>query len=340
MQGRRGPKAIIWWLLPHLLLTIGFLANSWLKVQGEESPVKIRIQFPSEVEIKGPEILLGECATLEGPPEVIAPLRTLSLGKAALPGQSRRLNRGSVLIRLRQAGLAPDIVWLEMPEEVQVKTRGQSVDREKLLQAIQEEVLRCLPYHEVSVKLQLLSQPVVSLPAGEVRLQPRLDEAAVRRAASAGTASIPVDILVDGEKITSIRVRVELRVEGPVLVSPLDQERRTILTPERIQVEKREWTFLPPDVLHAPEEAVGLRLTRTVRAGEVLTGTTVEEIPVIEKGQMLVLKVEKEGLLLTVVVKALEDGFLNRPLRVENPESGRVITAMLVGPREAVVENW
>ena len=56
-----------------------------------------------EAYVRGPRVLLGEVAEIEG---TLAPeLESIELGTAALPGDSKRLNAALVESRIRNAGL-------------------------------------------------------------------------------------------------------------------------------------------------------------------------------------------------------------------------------------------
>ena len=90
--------------------------------------------------VPGGDIALRQIAHIEGPPEV----GEVVVGRAPFPGQSRRVHRGYVLVRLRQAGIKDAVVV--GAEEVEVRTE---------LEAAAEEPVQVLvaavdiPYDEI-----------------------------------------------------------------------------------------------------------------------------------------------------------------------------------------------
>jgi pilus assembly protein CpaB len=76
-------------------------------------------------------------------------------------------------------------------------------------------------------------------------------------------------------------VEAQLGPPAPVLVAAADIKRGTRLTPEQlphllsVRDVPRRW--LPPDVLAAPEQAVGLRASVAIPAGAYVTAAAVEE---------------------------------------------------------------
>lgn len=61
-----------------------------------------------QVTVNGPEVRLGEAATLTAPADLAARLAAVSLGSAPVYGTTRVISAGYVRLRLRHAGLDPE----------------------------------------------------------------------------------------------------------------------------------------------------------------------------------------------------------------------------------------
>lgn len=78
------------------------------------------ILLPETASVQGAELLLGEIAEISGPLDLAAELAKVSAGTSPQPGSSRRLSRGQIQVRLRQAGIDPKLVEFQGAETVQV----------------------------------------------------------------------------------------------------------------------------------------------------------------------------------------------------------------------------
>lgn len=76
--------------------------------------------LPETANVSGKDLLLGEVAELEGPPELVQQLAEVVVGTAPSLGSSRVLLRGHIEVRLRHAGLHPSLVEFQGAESVRV----------------------------------------------------------------------------------------------------------------------------------------------------------------------------------------------------------------------------
>ena len=76
--------------------------------------------LPESASVQSSELLLGEIAEISGPPDLVEKLAQVSAGTAPQPGSSRRLTKGQIEVRLRQAGVDPKLVEFQGAAVVQV----------------------------------------------------------------------------------------------------------------------------------------------------------------------------------------------------------------------------
>jgi flagella basal body P-ring formation protein FlgA len=161
--------------------------------------------------VPGGDIALRQIAHIEGPPEV----GEVVVGRAPFPGQSRRVHRGYVLVRLRQAGIKDAVVV--GAEEVEVRTE---------LEAAAEEPVRVLiaavdiPYDEIISEdmLQVDVLPAGQTPSGALK---DLEEAVGKRSTRMLRAgSVLTDAVLDAPPLIYRGQQVEILARvGDVSVS-------------------------------------------------------------------------------------------------------------------------
>lgn len=109
-------RQVLWTLLLTLL---GSLALGSFMVQAGEQE-KVVIELPESVNVEGPDLLLGEIATLTGPEELVSQVAAINAGAAPLSGNSRRLTKAQIEVRLRQGGLDLKRIEFQGAQTVQV----------------------------------------------------------------------------------------------------------------------------------------------------------------------------------------------------------------------------
>lgn len=153
------------------------------------------LALKSFVELAEGDIKLSDIATASGSKEFLAKTTDLVLDPLPAFGASRRVDRGRVEIRLKQAGLDPkSIKWIG-PTSTEVRRRGQSVANSEFESAASSALLSWLPKN---AKFSCISQfPPMLAPIGETKLtagEPKI---------SGQTAAITVSLHVNGQFVNS-----------------------------------------------------------------------------------------------------------------------------------------
>lgn len=200
--------------------------------------------------VPGGDIKLGQIARIEGP-EAIG---NVVVGRAPLPGQSRRVHRGYVLVRLRQAGVKNAAVI--GAEEVEVTTK---------------------------------------LPAAE------------------------------GEPVR-------------VLLAAVDIPYNQIISEDMLQVDVLPADQAPPGALKDPEEALGKRPTRFLRAGAVLTDAVLDVVPLIQRGQQVEILAQVGDVSVSTPGIARSDGRRGDLIPVLNSLSNRIVQGIVLDGERVLVK--
>ena len=94
-------------------------------------------------------------------------LEAVVLGRSPLPGKTRALDRAVILTRIKQSGIDPALLDLQIPSEVMVTRAAVTVGREQIEQIIREYIQQQAAgaADELRIKDIRISEPVV-LPQG------------------------------------------------------------------------------------------------------------------------------------------------------------------------------
>jgi hypothetical protein len=187
----------------------------------------IRLQIEAEVKVRAPRFRLGDIALVEGgQPEQRERLKQIELGASPLPGQTRRFTRQQLLTRLRQHGIDPATLQIQMPDTVQISRPAQTLAEDALVQFAREQLKPLLG--ESATEWQLEGEKTASiftLPEGTLSFQlmgePRI---------GTSMATVQVAVVVDGE----VRARHTLRFRAPAHTHTV-----LVRTGETVQVQVR-----------------------------------------------------------------------------------------------------
>jgi len=116
---------------------------------------------------------------------------------------------------------------------------------------------------------------------------------------------------------------------------------RTVQRGETIQAEDVVWidtpSTAPRDALADPEALIGKTAKRVLLANTPLRAMDVMDTPSVRRNEPVTLIYEAEGLRLSVRGKALGDAAIGASVKVLNPQSKRVLEAIVDGPGTARV---
>lgn len=126
-------------------------------------------------------------------------------------------------------------------------------------------------------------------------------------------------------------------VEVPVLGRALGS--KDVIQIEDIQWVRMRVTDLKDNTLLDPDRLIGQTARRPLRVGDQIMTQDLERTLVITKGQSVLMQLVTPSLQLTAHGVALEHGAVGDLIRVRNPQSQKVVTATITGPRQVSVSS-
>jgi hypothetical protein len=181
------------------------LSRAKPSVDADRQSVKATVRIPESATVSTARFRLGDIAVVEGDEALRQTLLQIELGASPLAGQSRLFTRQQLLTRLRQHGIDPNAIQLEMPNAVRITRGAQSLDTTQLEQFAREQLRAVLG--EAASEWTLENPPApTSIPSGVVSFQL---EGAPRVASQ--SATLEVVALVENQP----RARYLLRFKAP-----------------------------------------------------------------------------------------------------------------------------
>ncbi len=236
----------------------------------------------------------------------------------------------SLTWRIFQAFLGIVIMAFALPAHAAANLREQDIV--DLVRS--EAVVRLqVPKKDVEVEWQdmKLSSLVPTLPEGRVSLQ------IAQTARLGGRGSVPVLILVNGQKYRTIFPRLEVRVYQTVLVSKTHIARGTYPSEREVGLARQALGPMAQSPLNGIEQIVGSEATREIPPGTVLTAMMFRIPPLVKAGDEVSVVLVSGGLTILTKGQARSGGAKGQLVKVVNLESKQEYVARVVGPNRVEI---
>jgi flagella basal body P-ring formation protein FlgA len=120
-----------------------------------------------------------------------------------------------------------------------------------------------------------------------------------------------------------------------VLTKPLAFKQ--IVHPEDLTERRTLIDRLPDDALLEKEQIVGQQAARDLKPGTVMTAKLVDAVPLVKTGQFVTVTLERAGIRVKTVARAMEGGSFGQTVRVKNEATKDVYEVVLTGPQEGTL---
>jgi flagella basal body P-ring formation protein FlgA len=274
-------------------------------------PPKATITLLSSAEVQGIDILLGDIAEIEYHLEeedagLKQDLAKIPVGRAPLPGKSRKINVGSIEVRLRQAGIHPSTVAIIPPPEgeVLVTAAFQNITEEMVIAAVREHLNENLG-DSFEIGVQAASELPLVVPAGEVEL--RIDAVPSRF----GSYQVGVMVYVDGRWYRTAKVRIQLQPRRLAAAATAEEEYGSSIPAQSSLDVKGEFPILDEPL-------------------DMTAGGGGDQPILVRVGEPVIIEVVSGSIRVEALGRARQSGKLGDMIRVENVDSRKIITARVV----------
>ena len=146
-----------------------------------------------------------------------------------------------------------------------------------------------------------------------------------------GRIAVTVSLFAGDRLVRRAIVSPYVLLSEEVVVASRDLRRGEVLAPKDLEVAKRDQARLGRGVFASVDDLLGLRLKRSVRQGGVILEAATEEVPIVERGDRVVVVLESGAMKLQSIGFAKETGIIGQWIRVQNMESKRELSGRLDG---------
>jgi flagella basal body P-ring formation protein FlgA len=295
------------------------------------------VRIYDQTEVSADQFQLGDIARIDGDDAVfVRKLEGLPLGRSPLPGKTRSLDAATLLGRLRQSGVDPEKLDLQVPAEVVISRGAVTIERDQIEQIVRGFLQRQVagkPGESFAVKDIRVPEAVV-LPKGPLSTH----VSAPKSSELAGSVPLQVAFNVDPDFERRVWVTAVLERRVNVVVARRPLGRFKPLEADDIEIKAMDLAGLPADRIDDLEVAIGKRTRRALDSGTVLRPDLLELPPLVKRGDRVRIIAESAGLRISAVGQVKQKGAQGELVPVMNLDSNRVVHARVVDSKTVRIE--
>lgn len=268
--------------------------------------------------VRGPTVLLGEIADIEG--ENSEYLAALELSSAALPGQSKNVNAALIESRMRNAGVDTQHVEIRGASRVRMTTMYSEITKEQIARSLCEYIESEMPWEPCNAEISVpLPMHDLVIPEGEVTFMWRPGP----QYRYLGPGGFHGTISVDGQVYKTLLCKASVEAYGNVLAAARDIPRGHILSSGDLEELKQPLSTVPTGACMRVEDVIGLVARKTIFPGQTLTTRNVEPRTLIRRRALCQVEMRAAGLVVQSRARALMDGCAGDVVTCVNMNSGQ-----------------
>ena len=153
-----------------------------------------------------------------------------------------------------------------------------------------------------------------------------------------GTVPVKVTIVLRDGQTIPYTATARVRIWSMAVVSAKRIRRHEVLDEDDVCLELREVTQAVDGYFAASEEVLGMRATRVISRGGLLSLSGVEPVPLVTRGSDVSVTVVIGAVAITSRGKALEDGELGSLIDVRDCATGKRVTGEVAGEKLVVLQ--
>ncbi len=291
------------------------------------SAQSVTLYFRDSVVVNTSTILLQDVAQIHGKLDenTREKLETAIVGEAAPAGFSRRMNVYDVI----QFMLKPRFENIKMETAGAKQITVQTDARVRCVGDFEQEILEYL-YDNIAWESDNYTVSIVNMDR-EWRCYRKPSQVAVKGLLSPypkGNIRLKLEITQD-DKVFYVPVQCRVAVTVPVVCAKTVISRNTVISGEQLEIVPMDITNFRYNPIIDKDLAIGRVAIRTLTPGMMLNKKCIKIAPEIEKGDNVVILVNKGPIRVSVPARAREEGAKGDRIWVENLKTHKLIRVIV-----------
>ncbi len=317
------------------LLLMGVTAIGFREGESASRP-NLMVQFKTSATVQNEVVYLRDIATVKGSPRSwVDRINRARIGDAPEVGGVLILSREEIIARVERANLLSYIASKGIPDQIEVFREGQVVEAEEIAQILEDHLRTKIsdPRKTLAVR-DLQGYEPITLPPGPYTCELTVPDSVSR----GGTFAATLSFFQEGRLIGKTRVRARAEIHGFVITVRNGLRRHQELGEKDVLLVKKDISLIPPDAITEVKEALGKRMTLSLNGQEILRQSMVEAIPLVKKGDRVLIIIDNERFKITTLGEVKEDGRRGEWVKLMNISSKKEVSGRVIDAHTVLVE--
>jgi len=307
---------ILWYIFISLFVFCGV-------VYGEEG-FSINVKETSKVNAE--DIYLRDIADINAPSFLKNEIGIILIGTAPDPGEIKIILKDRLRSKINANHLIDKNVTIIVPEKIYVKRLTQTLEKDY----VKEFLVKYIETFQEDKKFDLSDFSVRGIepyPQGELSLL----FARENKFSGKGRFSIRVDVLVNNNNVDKIFLSGWVDVYEQFVCARVPLLKNQKIEAHNLYYKSVNTTKLRNYFARNIENVAGKIPKNTIKKGNLLPVSLLEQPPLVYKGQAIKLIAKRDGLKIITAGISREDGITDDLIRVENLNSGKIVRGFVKG---------
>lgn len=291
------------------------------------------ITLHDEAYVKGPRVLLGDLARIEG--ENAEELAAIEIAPAAAPGGSKRINATLLKSRIRSVTREGSAVEVRGADAVTATTLSLQLSPEMLAADLRRYIESEMPWDPANTTIDIATpaqECIVPDGAMTVDWRPSPTYAWVGKGVFRG------EVLVDGMLQSVVLANAVLETYADVVVAATEIPRGAIVSRSNLRTEKKAMSTLRQGFFEDPDEVAGMVTRSTLFPGTQILTRHVAPRRIVRRNQAVTVEVRQGGLVVRDRALAMGDAGEGDLLTCRNPQSKEEFVGVVQADGTVVIE--
>jgi flagella basal body P-ring formation protein FlgA len=314
------------------LIAACFAALSIGTAKGAEGIV---LHLKEKTAVSSNRVFLKDIADIKGPDrERLDALSRIPLGPAPEFGTVSTWNRHHIEESLQSYGLLKEFRFAGALA-VQVRLRGRPLCYEDIEPLVRSHLLKTTSWKESEIRVGAIGNfNGIELPPGKATLRISSNSAIK----GSGKVVVPVEIVQEDRTLRCFWITATVEIHAEVATASRRIPRGTILGADDIVLKSTEIKDMRASYVRRSADAVGTIAQRTFHPGDPLSRKALAKPFLVKKGETVRLRLQRNGIVLTSLVRAEQNGRLGQIIRVRNLDFSTVLSAQVTGKAEVELQ--
>ncbi len=297
-------RARVYRIFTILVLACLMAGAACISAQGETTDAKPAnvVTINNKAYVKGPKILLGDIAAIEGIHAAI--LAKIEIGNASSPGNSRRIDADLIKARIKNSCKSVDSLEVRGASSVQATTLSNTLSGHEMGKSLREFIESRMPWDKKQAVIEIDAPSDIVIAEGVTTIEWR----AAPNYQFLGPGTFKGDVLIDGQLEKTVLGRVDMEAYGDVVIAVRAVARGKVLGPDDIETQRMALSRLSREIITKRDQVIGKVSKSSLSPGQIVTTRKVEAPKLVKRYQYVTVKTRLGGVVVTTLAKAKSDG--------------------------------